>query len=370
MLPLFSFMGGLSFLCGLNLYLATFLVSFSVRQGWVEESLHPALAVLGHPAIMIMALVLFLVEFILDKIPWVDSLWDAVHTVIRPAGAVWLSWVISGAAGFGAGATAAIASAALVIALSTHLTKSGVRLLINASPEPFTNILASLAEDLTVILLLLLLIKAPVTGFVACLALLAGTWIILPRMFRLVKTSLFLLWKKYVSRATYPGLHHGALPAALTVAQETELAALAGADATAAAWAMPCVSGKTRGLAGLRANRFGTLIAPAAHPGILCFLSRGWFHRHAIRISLAGANIRQEIHFLSANLVIHRPEDGLHVVFRFTRVEAPLVARLVQDLHARLGLVAPGPPLPPAPLPPPAGGVPPPPAWNLPPISH
>jgi len=229
MLHLLSFTGGLAFLCGLNLYLATFLAGLAVRQGWVESSLHPALAVLGHPALMTIAAVLFVIEFFADKIPWFDSLWDAVHTLIRPLGAVGLSLAISQAASFDATVTTLVAVTAGGIALCTHLTKSGVRLLINASPEPVTNVLASLAEDVSVVLLLFLLVSAPVTGFAVCLALLAATWIALPRIFRLVKTSLFLLWKKLFGKVP-AGSHSGKLPDALTVAQETLLLATAGPD--------------------------------------------------------------------------------------------------------------------------------------------
>ncbi len=344
MLPLISLTLGLSFLSGLNLYLATFLASFAVSQGWVDASLYPALGGLGHPAIMIVALILFLVEFILDKIPWVDSLWDAIHTIVRPLGAVGLSLVLMEGASFGPVATATLATIAFLIALSTHLTKSGVRLLINASPEPFTNIVASLAEDVAVVALMLLLIHAPVTGLAVCLALLAGTWIVLPRLLRLVKASLFLIWKKYLGRVERPVSPQTVLPSVLTVAQEAQLIEKVGPEAAVALWAVPCVSGKASGLPGLRPNRFGTLVAPAAHPGTLVFLSRGWFRRQAARVSLAGASIRQESGFLSENLVIHRPEDGLQLVLRFTRSEGPRVTRLVQVLNSRLGLAAPGTP--------------------------
>jgi hypothetical protein len=287
-------------------------------------------------------------------VPWFDSLWDAVHTLIRPLGAIALSVAISQAASLDAAVTVLVALAAGGMALCTHLTKSGVRLLINASPEPVTNVLASLAEDVGVVLLMLLLVKAPVTGFAACLGLLAGTWIVLPRLFRLVKTSLFLLWKK-VFGAAPAGRHAGQLPHALTVAQESLLVSMAGAEVLPPLWAVPCVSGRSTALKGHGPNRFGTLVAPLAQPGMLYFVSKAWFRRRAVMISLAGAGVRQESTFLSENLVIHRPDDGLHLVFRFTRAEGPLVKRLVAGLESRLGLAAPV-PCPPSMLP--SGPVP------------
>ncbi len=340
MLPLLSFTGGFAILCGLNLYLATFLAGLAVRQGWIGSSLHPALEIMGHPVLMTVALILFLVEFVADKVPWFDSLWDAVHTLIRPPAAVALSLAISQAASLDAPAAILVALAAGGMALCTHLTKTGVRLLINASPEPVTNVLASLTTDAGVVLLMLLLVQAPVTGFAVCLALLAGTWIVLPRLFRLVRTSLFLLWKKIFG--TVPvGRDGDRLPQALTLAQETLLLATAGPDVLPPAWAVPCVSGRSHSMPGHRPNRFGMLIAPEARPGTLIFVPKAWFRRQAVVVSLAGAMVRQETTFLSENLVIHRPDDGLHLVFRFTKAEGLLVQRLVAGLEARLGLAAP-----------------------------
>ncbi len=107
------------------------------------------------------------------------------------------------------------------------------------------------------------------------------------------------------------------------------------------AWSTACVTGKIRGEDGLRGNLFGTLLSPAAHPGTLVFLTKGWFRRRAVRLSLAGCQVRAESSRLSADLVVFRPEDGRQLVFRFTRAEAPVVARLSQDLNARLGLAGP-----------------------------
>ncbi len=78
-------------LAGVNLYLTTFLAGVAVRLGWLDGPGAESLAFLGHPALMTVAFLLFALEMVADKIPWVDSLWDALHTVIRPAGAVILA---------------------------------------------------------------------------------------------------------------------------------------------------------------------------------------------------------------------------------------------------------------------------------------
>ncbi|MGB8167087.1 MAG: DUF4126 domain-containing protein, partial [Chthoniobacteraceae bacterium] len=78
---------GLASLAGLNLYLTVFATGLAIQQQWINVAqTHPDLMVLGHPAIIAVAGVLYLLEFFADKVPWVDSLWDTVHTAIRPVG--------------------------------------------------------------------------------------------------------------------------------------------------------------------------------------------------------------------------------------------------------------------------------------------
>lgn len=138
--------GGLSWASGIRLYMALFIAGWFAHMGWLE--LPTALRVLESPWVMATTGVLFAVEFLADKIPGVDSAWDAVQTFIRiPAGAI-LSVAAMGemdpawttvAALFGGG-----------IAAGAHLTKAGSRAMINTSPEPFSNWAASFSEDAVV----------------------------------------------------------------------------------------------------------------------------------------------------------------------------------------------------------------------------
>lgn len=379
-LSLFSLALGLSFLAGFNLYLTTFLAGLAVHFGWADAALHPALAAVGHPAVIIVAGILFLVEFVVDKIPWVDSTWDAVHTVIRPAGAALLTWGIMSGQGQGWSLAAGVLSVG--IALSSHLTKSGVRLVLNASPEPFSNILASVIEDVMVVGLLLLSLQFPVTGFAICLTLLAGIWIALPRLFRLVKANVILMWKKLRSRrsaAKSKAVSHGPLPASLSVRQLHSLAISCregpsvnapvtaverldpastaiprnrgtGLEEIRIAWTVPVVTGKIRGFGGLRGNIFGTLVSLHDQPGNLHFLPRGWFAKPAVRLSLPGCDVRHESVFLSENLIAFSPADKLQATFRLPRGQHLLAARLTADLRERLGLTPPPPAIPQAPF--------------------
>ncbi|HEY7140762.1 MAG TPA: DUF4126 domain-containing protein [Methylomirabilota bacterium] len=137
---------GLAVASGLSLYGAVFVSGLTIRLGWVH--LAPAwttLHVLADPVVLAVSGLLFLVEFLADKIPVVDSLWDAVHTVIRPVGGALLA-----SRALGELSPAAEVLALLLLGgatLATHAAKATTRLAVNASPEPVSNVLISLAEN-------------------------------------------------------------------------------------------------------------------------------------------------------------------------------------------------------------------------------
>ena len=137
---------GLATLAGLNLYLTVLIAGCAVRFHWIELSgTYGHLAVLENSWILGVAGALYVIEFFADKIPWVDSCWDVVHTVVRPAGAIFLALAVLGKMD-----PAAITVAVLLAgtaALSTHGTKAGIRAFLNLSPEPISNTVASVAED-------------------------------------------------------------------------------------------------------------------------------------------------------------------------------------------------------------------------------
>ena len=138
--------GGMSWASGLRLYMTLFMAGLLGRMGWLD--LPPALHVLQSPWVLGVAGVLFVVEFLADKIPGVDSAWDAVQTFIRiPAGAV-LSVAALGQMDPAWTAVAALLGGTL--AAGAHFTKAGSRALINTSPEPFSNWAASFSEEAVV----------------------------------------------------------------------------------------------------------------------------------------------------------------------------------------------------------------------------
>jgi Domain of unknown function (DUF4126) len=164
---------------GLRLYATVAVLGFLGRSGAL--TLPAGLLVLTHQWVILAAAALYVVEFLADKIPIVDSIWDLVHTFIRVPAAALLAW----AATAGVGEEGRVIAALLCggVALSAHGLKSGARVALNASPEPVTNWMASFAEDGLTAFLLLLAVKYPlaaalVAAGVVVLALVLARWIL------------------------------------------------------------------------------------------------------------------------------------------------------------------------------------------------
>jgi hypothetical protein len=143
---------------GLRLYAVVFITGAAGYLGWLP--LPAGLQILQNPLVLGTSFVLFAVEFVADKVPAVDSLWDAVHTVIRiPAGAALAAGAL-GADSATWGVIAALAGGTL--AATAHTAKATTRAAANTSPEPFSNVLLSLAGDAAVPLMLWLAVAHPV----------------------------------------------------------------------------------------------------------------------------------------------------------------------------------------------------------------
>lgn len=174
---------GLGWASGVRLYAALFFLGLLQHAG--IYALPQNLQVLAHPTVMAVSGFLFCVEFFADKIPGLDTLWDALHTFIRiPAGAVLAAAAVASgdpALGIAAGLLGG------VIAAGTHLTKTGSRALINTSPEPFSNWTASFSEDTLALAGLWTALKYPLV-FLALLAIfiLLALWL-LPKLWRGLK---------------------------------------------------------------------------------------------------------------------------------------------------------------------------------------
>ena len=154
-----------SWASGINAYAVVLLMGLLGRFDGIS-SVPPALE---RTDVLVVAAVLFLCEAVADKIPYVDSAWDAVHTVIRPVSGAVVAALIAGHAHDSLSTLAAGAMGGTT-ALASHLVKAGLRMGINTSPEPFSNIVVSLAEELTVAALVTLALFHPVPA-----AIIAGT---------------------------------------------------------------------------------------------------------------------------------------------------------------------------------------------------
>ena len=135
---------------GLRLYAVVFITGAAGFLGWV--ALPSGLQLLQHPLVLSASFIMFVVEFVADKIPGVDTVWDAVHTVIRiPAGAALAFGVLNGALGVD-GDTWALLAALMggTLAATSHAAKATTRAAANTSPEPFSNLALSLAGDVAV----------------------------------------------------------------------------------------------------------------------------------------------------------------------------------------------------------------------------
>ena len=149
---------GSSWASGINLYLTIAALGIAEKVGWV--TLPGDMEVLSHPLIIIAALILFVIEFVADKIPYVDSAWDSIHTFIRPVGGSLMGYLAMSGAGPVVQIPAALLTGA--VSLDSHLTKATTRVAINTSPEPVTNALASVTEDASVVGVLFLIMQHPV----------------------------------------------------------------------------------------------------------------------------------------------------------------------------------------------------------------
>lgn len=148
---------GFSFAAGINLYATVAIIGLASRYQWV--ALPDQYRVFDNDWIIGTAIVLYVVEFVADKIPWFDSVWDAVHTAIRPIGGVVIAVTTLGEASPTTEVLVGLMGGTL--AAGSHFSKAGTRAIANTSPEPFSNWILSLGEDAFVISLGVLALKYP-----------------------------------------------------------------------------------------------------------------------------------------------------------------------------------------------------------------
>ena len=320
---------GLACLAGVNLYLTVFVTGLAIHQHWIVLGpAYQSLAVLGDPVVIWISGTLYFLEFFADKIPWIDSAWDTVHTVIRPIGGALLAIRVLGQTSPAFDVVVALAAGGA--SLITHTAKASTRLVANTSPEPFSNIGLSLAEDVAVLGGLALIHYNPVLALGFFVLLLSLILYFAPKIFRVVKIKIWLVWKKLngpaESDVTSPLL--AALPGryASAFARENLLG-------ETIAWAVPCVSKRLRGVP---ANSFGMLIMTNEEPARLLFVPRKGWRARAHRLDLTGYVATRDPKFLSENLILSPGTGkGPSYLFIFERGRGGQVEQIVEYLNTR-----------------------------------
>ena len=321
---------GLAALAGINLYLTVFVTGLAIHFHWITlAQQYQSLEVLGNPWIITIAGILYFLEFFADKIPWVDSIWDAVHTVIRPIGGALLAIQVLGHPS--PAYTVIVALLAGGTSLVAHTAKAATRLASNSSPEPFSNIGLSLGEDAAVVGGLALVHFNPIVALVIFLICIGAFFYFAPRIWRAMKVKIWLAWRKLNGPAARD------VPVDLPSTLPARLAPVFGKEnllGETIAWAVPCVSGRGRGIP---ANLFGALVATNEEPQRVIFVAQKGRRALARTIDLEGSNIAREPKFLCENLVIFPATGkGPRYLFVFSRPHAALVEQVVEDLNRRL----------------------------------
>jgi uncharacterized membrane protein len=180
---LFALAAALGWASGVRLYAAVFLTGLAGYLGWLP--LPSGLHVLQQPPLLFVSGTLLAVEFVADKVPWVDSLWDSVHTFIRiPAGAA-LAYSVFGADQASWGVMAALLGGTL--AATSHTAKTTTRAAVNTSPEPFSNVALSLAGDAMVPGMLWLSHEYPTTFFAVLAVVIVVSFAVIFMLFRFLR---------------------------------------------------------------------------------------------------------------------------------------------------------------------------------------
>lgn len=326
---------GLACLAGLNLYLTVFVTGLAIHFHWITLAPnYQSLAVLGEPWVITIAGILYALEFFADKIPWVDSAWDSVHTIIRPIGGALLAIQVLGH--HSPVMDVLIVLLAGTTSLITHSAKASSRLIANSSPEPASNIGLSVAEDVAVFGGLALIHYNPILALSIFALAIAAFLYFAPKILRSMKAKIWLALTKLNAAADLRR------PATLPIALPARLAPIFSKQnllGETIAWAVPCISGRGRRIP---ANLFGALVATNEEPRKIVFVARKNWNAFSQTIDLEGSTVAREPQFLSENLVIFPTEGGRgpKYSFLFTRSRGTLVEQIAEDLREKLSAPA------------------------------
>lgn len=318
---------GFATLAGLNLYLTVFITGIAINAGWITlSSQYEQLEVLGSEYVIIAAGIFAAAEFFADKIPWVDSAWDAIHTIIRPIGGGLLAMKTLGTADPGFDVIVGMLAGGATFV--THGLKAGTRLVVNASPEPFSNMAVSTVENVMVVGGLGLMSWSPkIAGLFFLGTLCLSLWLA-PKMWRRSRGFLSLLVRK--------------LGSPFAREEEPRLYTSLGADAAQALtatlgnrpdvlWTAQCLTGRVKGFGGLKTWQKVQIVALGGDTPGVHVVWRNWGTKH-LALDLRSMEIGQEPRFLSEDVVIFDLSGSRRLVLRFPATQRRLAERVAEGL--------------------------------------
>ena len=332
---------GLGFVAGVRLYATILTLGLAIRFGWFHPGPMAAqLRILAEPMVLIAAGVACAIEFFADKVAWVDSIWDSFHAFIRPIGAVVVSAAVLGS--FDPVLKVTLIVLCGGVAFASHSSKAATRLLVNHSPEPFSNIAISLAEDALVPFGVWLSLRHPRIVLGLVLAFLVFFFWAAPKVFRAVRLQFvaFIVWlgvgdhakqnetsaktlaglKPEVSSALKVVARHAA-PIVASDAQKVQRALHLEAPATGIRAA---ATDSIRGLG----NSIGYLVMGAND---LAFVARRGLRQRVHRIEFADMEQAAWKRGLLINRLVLRTARGEQAFYVFKDVEFPRVPPIAES---------------------------------------
>lgn len=182
-MDLISALLGVSFASGLNVYATVLAMGVLHRFGVLH--LPPTLDAVASTPILVVAAIMFAVEFVVDKVPYLDSIWDTVHTIVRPAAGAFLAFSMVGHVDPQWQILAALLGGS--VAFTSHAAKASTRAAAHLSPEPFSNWILSLTEDAIAFVLVWLVGSHPLVGLAVALVLVVGSILLVWKLSRVVR---------------------------------------------------------------------------------------------------------------------------------------------------------------------------------------
>lgn len=313
---------GFATLAGVNLYLVAFATGLAIRLQWVLlDERFADLQVLGQTPVLVVAGVCLAAECLADKIPWVDTFWDSVHTLIRPVGGGLLA--VSAIGTTRPEYDVIIALLAGGATLMSHGLKAGTRVVVNGSPEPVSNFVVSTMEDVTVIGGLALMKSEPRLFAGLCIVFLLLCFVLLPKIFRRVQACGWLVWRTFAQDS----------PGTLAPQQHQALCALV--PGARILWDLAVVTGRGKALSPARSWMLGRLVAvqDPANRVRLFFAGRSWGRAFCTELpSDPPLNLRREGGWLGEKLSIQDASGTVLAEFRIPGSQAQRAERVAAAL--------------------------------------